>query len=57
MLLDNEKKIYWKIILKVANQFINQVYLLHTILKQIEKDVVLARNSFSNKVKSEDKLN
>lgn len=51
---DNEKKKYWKIIKDVTNQFINQVYLLHIILIQIEKDAVLARNSFS---KSKEKIN
>ena len=52
-----EGETYWKIIKEVTNQFINQVYLLHIIQKQIEKGAVLARNSLSNKVKSEDKLN
>ena len=47
----------WKIIKEDADQFINQVYLLHIIQKQIEKGAFLARNSLSNKVKSEDKLN
>lgn len=57
LIMRKKKKTYWKIIKQVANQFINQVYLLHIILKQIEKDAVLARDSFLNKVKSEDKLN
>ena len=50
-------KTYWKIIKEVANQFISQVYLLHIIQKQIGNGAVLARNSLSNKVKKEDKLN